>query len=345
MKTSKKSLIIGLAVLLLWSVGGAAAQNESKADAFAQNQRLGRSVNILGYDPLWRSREQARFKAEYFQKLKAAGFNSVRINLHAFRQMDATNGWAIKPSWFEVSDWAVSEAQRQGLAVILDLHEFNALGNDAAGNKEKFLAFWRQMAAHYQNAPASVYFEVLNEPFGKLTPELWNEYFAEALAIIRKTNPTRTVIVGPGQWNQIDRLAELKLPDSDRNLIVTIHFYEPFAFTHQGASWTEQKDKLGFDWTGSPEEVAALNRAFDKADAWSKTNKRPLFLGEFGAYDRAPMDSRARWTAAVARAAESRGWSWAYWQFDGDFVLYDIKHETWVEPLLKALIPTAPAGR
>lgn len=61
-------------------------------------------------------------KAEYFHKLKAAGFDSVRINLHAFRHMDATNN--LKAAWFEVLDWAVNEAQAQGLAVILDLHEF-----------------------------------------------------------------------------------------------------------------------------------------------------------------------------------------------------------------------------
>jgi endoglucanase len=345
MKASTFHLATGLVSILLCSSSGAIAQDESVPDAFVQNQQLGRSVNVLGYDPIWRSREQARFKAEYFPKLKAAGFNSVRINLHSFRYMDATNNWTLKPSWFEVLDWAVSAAQAQGLAVILDLHEFNVLGNNATGNKAKFLAFWRQMAVHYQKAPASVYFEVLNEPFGQLTPELWNEYFGEALAIIRKTNPTRTVIVGPGQWNQIDRLAELKLPESDRHLIVTVHFYEPFAFTHQGASWTDRKDKLGVDWTGSPEEIAALSRAFDKAEAWSQANKRPLFLGEFGAYDRAPMDARARWTTAVARAAEARGWSWAYWQFDSDFILYDVKRETWVEPILNALVPESHSGK
>lgn len=332
------ALLLGFVSILLARVGAA---EQAKSDAVSQNRRLGRGVNILGYDPIWRERAQGRFKVEYFQMLKAAGFDSVRFNLHAFGHMDATN--KLKPTWFELLDWAVTAAQRQGLAVILDLHEFTPLGNDPAGNKEKFLAFWRQVAAHYQNAPATVFFEVLNEPFGKLTPELWNEYFAEALGVIRPTNPTRTVIVGPGQWNQIDRLAELKLPEHDRNLIVTVHFYEPFAFTHQGASWTDQKDKLGFDWKGTPEEFAALHRAFDKAAAWSKANQRPLFLGEFGAYDRGPMESRVRWTAAVARAAEARGWSWAYWQFDSDFILYDVKREAWVEPIRDALIPKPAA--
>lgn len=332
---------LGLVSLLLCTVAVAPAEAAESRDVFAQNQRLGRGVNILGYDPIWQAREQARFKGEYFQKLKTAGFDSVRLNLHAFRHLDATNN--LQAAWFELLDWAVAEAGKQGLAVILDLHEFHALSNDPAGQKEKLLAFWRQMAGHYQHAPATVYFEVLNEPFGKLTPELWNEYFAEALAIIRKTNPTRPVIVGPGQWNSINQLAELKLPENDRHLIVTVHYYDPFAFTHQGAAWTDRKDKLGVDWQGTAEEVAALNRAFDKADAWSKANRRPLLLGEFGAYDRAPMESRARWTAAVARSAEARGWSWAYWQFDSDFILYDVKREAWVEPLLQALIPKPAA--
>src|SRR5882672_5507188 len=105
MKTSRISLLVGLASILVWVAGGVLAQSETKSDAFAQNQRLGRGVNILGYDPIWRSRDEARFKAGYFQKLKAAGFNSVRINLHAFRYMDGTNN--LKASWFEVLDWAV----------------------------------------------------------------------------------------------------------------------------------------------------------------------------------------------------------------------------------------------
>src|SRR5262245_31626126 len=101
MTESKLHFILGLMACLLCSFAPTA-----KADAFAQNKQLGRGVNILGYDPIWRAREQARFKADYFQKLKTAGFNSVRINLHPFRYMNATNNWTLRSSWFEVLDWA-----------------------------------------------------------------------------------------------------------------------------------------------------------------------------------------------------------------------------------------------
>ena len=80
-------------------------------DAFEQNRSLGRGVNIIGYDPLWRSFDRARFHEKHFHLLKEAGFNSVRINLAPFRRMQASNNWAIPESWFKVMDWAVSGAQ------------------------------------------------------------------------------------------------------------------------------------------------------------------------------------------------------------------------------------------
>ena len=115
-------------------------------------------------------------------------------------------------------------------------------------------------------------------------------------------------------------------------------------FTHQGAAWADRKDKVGVEWLGTEAELGVLKRDFDKAASWAKQHDRPLFLGEFGAYDKAPMESRARYVASVARAAEQRGWSWAYWQFDSDFILYDIPRDSWIEPLLHALIPAAAAA-
>jgi endoglucanase len=288
----KIALTFCVPLLLLLAAGCISSRPKAATDAFAQNRKLGRGVNIIGYDPIWRSMAQARFKEKNFQLLKEAGFNSVRINLSPFRSMNATN--TIRDSWYEVLDWAMQGAREQGLAVILDLHEFTTLANNPERNKERFLAFWRQISVRYQNAPDDVFFEVLNEPNGQLTPAIWNDYFNEALAIIREKNPTRTVVVGPAFWNSIDHLAELKLPEQDRNLIVTVHYYTPMEFTHQGAPWAAgHRDKVGVDW-GTPEEVARIGRDFDKAAAWAKEHNRPVYLGEFGAYDKGAMDARVR---------------------------------------------------
>lgn len=329
-----------LVILLLAGAGlGSGWCFGAEMDAFAQNRRLGRGVNILGYDPIWRSPDQARLREKHFQRLQEAGFDSVRINLHPFRHTGREDNWKLPEGWWRTVDWAVTQALDHDLTVILDLHEFNAMAEDPEGRHGQFLATWRQLADHYQRAPDRVLFEILNEPSRALTPELWNRYLREALALIRESNPTRTVIVGPPFWNSIGHLEDLDLPADDRHLIVTVHYYTPMEFTHQGAAWSSHRDKSNITWSGSPKERNAVREDFAKAADWAQRMDRPILLGEFGAYDQAPMESRIQYTEAVARTAESFGWSWAYWQLDSDFILYDIDRDAWVQPIRDALIP------
>jgi len=336
-KLLSRLFALGMCLYLLVGVRPAAAQEKRGVDPFVQNQKLGRGVNIIGYDPLWKSRDESRFKVGYFRMLKEAGFNNVRINLHPFRRMEPNNDYALPASWWETLDWAVTNARQSGLMVILDLHEFGAMGTDPETNKPKFLAFWRQVSERLRDAPDNVLFEILNEPSRKLTAEMWNEYFREALAIIGKTNPVRTVIIGPAGYNSIGQLSAFKLPDEDRNIIVTVHYYSPMDFTHQGASWASRADKLGVEWKGTDQEEAAVAKDFAKAQTWAKEHNRPIFLGEFGVYDKAPMASRVRYLAFLVEAMGKLGWSSAYWQFDSDFVLYDVKNDKWIEPVREAL--------
>src|SRR4051812_16106588 len=308
------------------------------ADAFARNKKLGRGVNVIGYDPIWKHRGSGRFQAGHFREIRKAGFDHVRINLHPFRDNRGGQEGKLRDEYLRTLDWAVDQALGNELQVILDFHEFQLMSREPEKHKAGFLAIWNTLAERYKDRPGELLFEVLNEPHGKFTAELWNEYFREALAVIRRTDPGRTVIVGPVQWNAIQQLHTLSLPSDDRNLIVTVHYYNPFEFTHQGAPWTNMRDNHGIPWTATPEEQAAVRRDLDKAQAWSRNENRPIYLGEFGAYDKADMPSRARYVGFVAREAEARGWSWAYWQFDGDFILYDIPGKHWVEPLRDALV-------
>jgi endoglucanase len=312
-------------------------------DALRQNERLGRGVNVLGYDPIWKDCQKARFQEKYFRLIKEAGFNHIRINLHPFRDNKLSEDSRLSAAWFDVLDWAVKQALANRLLVILDLHEFQAMGADPAGNRERFLAVWRQIVEHAKDLPNEVLFEILNEPNKKLTPEVWNPLFRETLGIIRQSNPNRTVIVGPTSWNNINDLDKLDLPKEDRNLIVTVHYYSPFPFTHQGASWAGLTGKVGVPWNGAEKEQQAILKDFEKAQTWARQHNRPILLGEFGAYDKGEMESRVRWTSFVARQAERLGWSWAYWQFDGDFIVYDVKKDAWVEPIRRALTPPPDA--
>ena len=314
--------------------------SSTPTDPFILNQRLGRGVNIIGYDPIWKSRSTGRMQAKHFQLIRAAGFNHVRINLHPFRFMGSAPEFTIQPAWLETLDWAIEQCRVNGLLAILDLHEFTALAEDPFGLKPKYMAAWRQLAAHCQDAPEDVLFEILNEPNTRLTPEIWNDYLKEPLALIRASHPTRTLIIGPAYWNGIDYLHRLELPAYDRHIIVTVHYYHPMAFTHQGAPWSaENKDRTGVPWLGTEAKKQAIQRDFAGVQAWATEHQCPILLGEFGAYDKGEMESRARYTSFVAREAERLGWSWSYWQFDSDFIVFDIDHYRWVEPIRNALIP------
>src|SRR6185437_15315105 len=95
---------------------------------------------------------------------------------------------------------------------------------------------------------------------------------------------------------------------------------------------------LGKTWTGTPDQDKKLREDFDLVARWAEEHHRPIFLGEFGAYGKADMDSRSRWTAAVVEAARARGFSYAYWEFGAGFGAFDRETHTWHEPLKKALL-------
>jgi endoglucanase len=313
---------------------------------FAQlKPAFGRGIN-LG-DALEAPREGAWgvvLKEEYFEAIRAAGFDSVRIPVRWSGHADVQPPFQIDPQFFARVDWAVRQALGRRLVPVLDYHHDQAMATEPDRERPRFLALWRQIANHYRDFPAELAFELLNEPCDKLTAEKWNRVLAEAIGVVRQSNPTRPIVVGPVGWNGIGELPSLELPEQDRHLIVTVHYYNPFHFTHQGASWIgpDAKRWLGTRWTGSPAERHAVVRDLDKAIVWAVEHRRPIYLGEFGAYSKGDLESRARWTAFVAQQAAVRKMGFAYWEFCSGFGAYDAQHHRWIGPLKSALL--APAG-
>ena len=328
-------------VVVFW-LASAAARCES-GDAAEQNLRLGRGINLGNALEAPNEGEWGfTLREEYFPIIRDAGFDSVRIPIRWSAHAQKRPPYRIEPKFFDRVDWAIEEALSSDLRAVINIHHYEEMYGDPLAEKQRFLALWRQIAERYRDQPRTLYFEILNEPHEKLTAEIWNDVLRQALAVIRKSHPDRTVIVGPAQWNNLEQLPNLKLPKDDRNLIVTFHYYSPFEFTHQGASWAEGSEKwLGTPWPASPTDEQAVQRDFDKAAAWGRRENRPLYLGEFGAYSAAEMESRARWTRYVRKAAESRGISWAYWEFGSGFGAYDPMKQQWRAPLRQALLSDA----
>ena len=347
----KKQKVFLLAILLLLSLTVINCVNfkdsekpvavEDFPNPFKQNERLGRGVNVLfeylGWQG-WRTLEEGDL-----QLIKEAGFDAVRIPIKwsAFASSDAP--YNIEPSFFKSVDHVVELALFSGLVAVINIQAYHEFDENPTEHKGRFLAIWEQIADHYKTYPGDLFFDVKNEPHGKFNsdPSLWNQIQNEVIEIMRKTNPNRTIIVGPVFWNNIKYLDKLELPEDDRNLIVTFHFYEPVEVTHQGADWLEGSEEwLGTTWTGTPEEKQFIIQKFDKAVHWAKSNNRPLYLGEFGVYYEADLQTRVNYISFVREHAEELGISWVFWEFFCyTFGIYDGVKKSWNKPLLEAFIP------
>jgi endoglucanase len=294
--------------------------------------------NVLDADPPegW----GRRALAADFTVMARGGFRSVRIPVRWSAKTAATAPYEIDPAFARKVDGVVDAALAAGLHVILDLHNYDEIHRDPEAQRERFLAIWAQIAARYRRYPRALLFEILNEPHGKLTPEIWNAYLAEALAVIRRTNPDRVVLIGPAGHGNVESIGSLSPPRGDRNLIVSFHYYAPFEFTHQGAAWVGPRsgDWLGRRWTGTTLDVARMSRDFRRAGDFARLYGLPVNVGEYGAYSKADMESRVRWTAAVSRLADELGYSRHYWEFKAGFGLYDEATGSWREPLRRAVV-------
>ncbi|QDU27649.1 Endoglucanase H precursor [Anatilimnocola aggregata] len=325
----------GLLLLAILSSASAQAQ-----DIFAANKALGRGVNLGNALEAPKEGDWGmKIEAEFFPLIKQAGFQHVRLPVKWTSHAAKEAPYAIDAKFFERVDSILEQAAANKLLVVLNHHHYSELDARPKEELPRAIAIWQQIAARYKDRGAWLYFELMNEPHEELNKDnAWTEMIPPLLGVVRETNPTRPVIIGPPFWNGMWALSKFKLPE-DKNLIVTVHYYNPFEFTHQGAHWVKDSDRwLGKKWTGSEAEMKAITKEFDSTAAWAKENNRPIYLGEFGAFRKADAASRVLWTAAITREAEARNFSWAYWEFGAEFSIYDREKKAWRADLRDALL-------
>jgi endoglucanase len=241
-------------------------------DIFELNARLGRGVNFG--NALEAPSEGAwgmTLESAYFDLVKQGGFATIRLPVSWTTHASKEAPYTIDAEFMERVQWAVDEALARDLNIIVNVHHYDELNKDPIAEEQRYLAIWQQIATQFKDYPDKVYFELLNEPHDAFNSDskIWNDLLVKALAVVRKTNPDRAVIIGPNNWNSISSLSQLTLPD-DPNLIVTVHFYDPFEFTHQGAEWTNPSPPVGTTWTGG-------NRHFSPRWGREYTNAQAAF--------------------------------------------------------------------
>ncbi|TVR38733.1 MAG: T9SS C-terminal target domain-containing protein [Bacteroidia bacterium] len=329
-----------LFVILALSI--APLQSGEPVSAFEMNQRLGRGINMgNAFEAPDETAWGNPWKPEYFMIMADLGFSHVRIPVRwstPERSMEEPP-YTIYESFLNRIQEVVDTALKYQLHPIINMHHHNDLFQDPLGQKDRFMAQWSQIAEFFQHYPDSLVFEVLNEPHDNFTPELWNEFFSEALDTIRTTNPSRTVLLGTALYGGLSGVPYLEVPD-DPHLILSVHYYNPFQFTHQGASWVggDSDAWLGTKWFNTEEERQTIINEFSFTKQFAAEHNLPVHVGEFGAYSTADMASRVRWTNFLARWFEEQDFSWAYWEFSAGFGIYNPNNGQFYTSLVDALL-------
>lgn len=318
-----KQLITALLLASTIFCTHALAQEDSKPDAFEMNNRLGMGINLGNtFEAPKLGAWGVDVDAFYFEEIKEKGFASIRIparwSAHALEEAPYT----IDKKFMDTIQWAVDLALEKELVVVLDVHHYEEMMEEPEAHKDRFLAFWEQISETFADYSDSLYFELFNEPNTNFTADLWNDYLKEAIAVVREKHPNRMVIIGAAEWGGIEGMKKLVLPENDNRIILTVHYYNPFNFTHQGADWQTPIPPTGVTWDSTAAQIRAIANDMAAIKKYSDDNNIPVYVGEFGAIDHADDASRARWIGHLREVFKENGFSAAYWEYCSGFGIY-----------------------
>ncbi len=292
----------------------------------------------------------ARIREKEFDVVVTLGFRHVRLNLGRALLQEYAPPCRLREDGFRLLDRALDLAAARHLGAVIDMHQVPVppLDSDPAQRKG-FNELWSAIAKRYAPRRQPIAYELLNEPRVE-DPKVWREIVTELIAAIRKADPKRPIIVTGGGWGGIGDLMALgaqKIP----NLVYSFHFYDPFVFTHQGATWTGENVKplRGIRYPIDPKQMKDL-RAKSEADGkgswpfaevengcgwddlkarmrkaldWGKREGVPLYCGEFGTIQRdwTPAADRIAWIKDVRTVLDEAGCGWAMWAYHAGFDL------------------------
>ena len=323
----------------------------SLSTLYALEQPFHKGINLTGWFQAGGPREIQFNQYTYadFIDIQSLGVDVIRlpINLHAMILEDADH--TLDPLFMTFLDSVVNWAEILDLHLILDNHTFDPAESTHPGIAAILVDVWSQIASHYVDGYQNLYYEVLNEPHG-ISDELWNMIQQTTVNAIRAVDSSHTIIIGPAGWNSYNNLDAMPEYDDD-NLLYTFHFYDPFIFTHQGASWTDPSlvslagvpfpysasgmpacpvDLLG-TWIESSlasyateGTVNTLRERLQIAADFAESRQVPLFCGELGVYiPNADPQDRVAWYGATTQLLDSLEFSWTLWDYHGGFGVFE----------------------
>jgi endoglucanase len=309
-----------------------------------------------------------KYTRQDFEKIKSLGCDVIRLPINLHPMTSGPPEYLIDPLLLEFLDTVVDWAESVGINIILDNHTFDPNEKTDPAVEEVLVKVWEQMAHHFKDRSQRVFYEVLNEPHG-ISNAVWGAIQGNVISTIRSVDSKHTIIVGGTSFNSYNELNTLPLY-ADTNLIYTFHFYDPFVFTHQGASWVNPSmvplKNVPFPYNSAemPDFPASLKgswiesafknynmegnadhirKLLDVAVKFRDNRKVNIFCGELGVLrTNVADDDRVRWYDTVRTCLENNNIAWASWDYQGGFGIFEAGTDELFEhdlnnPLLEAL--------
>lgn len=371
-----------ICLLLFFLIGTQYAPAQNVAQRRAERMKAGMNLSYL--DNWWLGTKEKTYadfvkpaeaakREKMFADIARAGFKTVRvpINFGAWANYEKPYRWENEEG-LKTADSFVKWALANDLNVIVDLHHVEFDGKvQGAATTERIAWLWSKIAERYKNTdPQRVFFELRNEPHD-IKAEDWRAQAEEIIKTVRPVAPNHTLIVGFHDWNSRQALIDSK-PFADRNIIYTFHFYDPFIFTHQGATWSSEGlpelKYVPFPWSKEAKiETPATAKGkwvenqiesyrndsrnekifadLKAAKDWSNKNKVPIFLGEFGSYSLKPtLEDRCRHAETIYAALGKLNIPSAWWEWDGGFSMFE-KGTGKIAPCMRKAIDSYVAAK
>lgn len=301
------------------------------------------------------------------KRISVWGLDHVRLPIDC--EAIETEDGILKEEGFAYINSCLEWCKKYDMRMILDIHKTagytfnNAFGeeNDLFKNEalqNRFVGIWSELARRYGKEKDAVVFELLNEVVEKENSEPWNVLARRAIEAIRKYAPEIQIIIGGIEWNSVRAVALLDEP-YDENVIYTFHFYEPFAFTHQNASWVPETkgvyidypstveayknatniigEKAGFIFKDDIKEMgfALLEQLIIHAVKAAEERGAALYCGEYGVIDQAPAESTLRWYRDMHQLFEKYHIGRAAWSYkEMDFGIEGQHYQTVFDGIL-----------
>ena len=367
-------VLIAMAMLAL-----AACTGKTETEQTVNNFRIKRGTNVSHWLSQSEERGEARrqhIQEDDFARLDSLGFDFVRLPIDEVQFWDE-DGNKLPEAW-ELMTNAINWAEKHDLRVIVDLHiirshYFNAVNESGQSANTLFTSekaqqdlinLWYQLSdvlKGYSND--SVAYEFMNEPVAD-DHEQWNQLVAKVHKALREREPQRTLVIGSNRWQGYETMKYLKVPEGDKNIVLSFHYYNPMLLTHYGAWWTPTRDYKGKvnypgvlvskeDFEAAPDSIKPLIEQYTKEE-WNidriradfkdaieaaKKYDLQLFCGEWGVYEPVDRELAYKWTKDMLSVFDESGIAWTTWCYDADFGFWDQqKHDFKDKPLVDLLM-------